>query len=77
MKSTGIVRNLDNLGRITLPAEIRKIYKINDKDSIEIFTNGDMIFLKKHEAVCIFCDSSADLIFLNEKSICAKCVKEL
>ena len=77
MKSTGIVRRIDELGRIVLPAEMRRIFNINEKDAVEIFTKDDTIILKKYDAVCIFCGSSADLKSFREKSICAKCAKDL
>ena len=77
MKSTGIVRRIDELGRIVLPAEMRKIFNINEKDAVEIFTKDDTIILKKWDAVCIFCGSPNDLKTFRDKSICAKCAKEL
>jgi len=77
MKSTGIVRRIDELGRIVLPAEMRRIFNINEKDAVEIFTKDDMIVLKKYDAVCIFCGSSNDLKAFKDKNICGKCAKEL
>lgn len=77
MKSTGIVRRIDELGRITLPAELRKIFNINDKDSIEMFTKDDTIILRKYEASCIFCGSPSELKKFKEKSVCAKCAKTM
>jgi len=77
MKSTGIVRRIDELGRIVLPAEMRRIFNINEKDAVEIFTKDDMIVLKKYDSVCIFCGSSNDLKSFKEKGVCPKCVKDL
>ena len=77
MKSTGIVRKIDELGRIVLPAEMRRIFNINEKDAVEIFTKDDMIVLKKYDSVCIFCGSSNDLKSFKDKAICPKCAKEL
>ena len=77
MKSTGIVRRIDELGRIVLPSEMRRIFNINEKDAVEIFTKDDMIILKKWDAVCIFCGATNDLKLFKEKSICSKCAKEL
>ena len=77
MKSTGIVRRIDELGRIVLPAEMRRIFNINEKDAVEIFTKDDMIVLKKYESVCTFCGSSTDLKTFKDKSICPKCAKDL
>ena len=56
MKSTGIVRKLDELGRIVIPKEIRNKLNIEQKDSIEIYTDGNSIVLKKFESNCIFCN---------------------
>ena len=81
MKSTGVVRRIDELGRIVLPAEMRRIFNINEKDAVEIFTKDDMIVLKKYGAACIFCGSSAtaanDLKEFRDKSVCYKCAKDL
>ena len=77
MKSTGIVRRIDELGRIVLPAEMRRIFNINEKDAVEIFTKDDMIVLKKYDSVCIFCGSSNDLKSFKDKGVCPKCAKEL
>ena len=77
MKSTGVVRKVDELGRIVLPKELRTILSINEKDSIEIFTDDDKIVLKKYHPACIFCGSSDDVKQIHGKNVCAKCVKEL
>ena len=77
MKATGIVRNLDELGRIVIPKEIRKKLKIEQKDPIEIFIDGNSIVLKKFEENCIFCNGTKDLISFNEKLICKNCLDKL
>ena len=77
MKSTGIVRRIDELGRIVLPAEMRRVFNINEKDAVEIFTKDDMIVLKKWDSACIFCGSSNDLKVFKDKNICSKCAKDL
>ena len=77
MKSTGIVRKLDELGRIVIPKEIRKKLEIGQKDSIEIFIDGRSIVLKKFESGCIFCSNSKDLILFKDKLICKNCVKNI
>ena len=58
MKSTGIVRKVDELGRIVLPIELRRTLNIDIKDSIEIYVENDSIVLKKFEPTCIFCGSN-------------------
>ena len=59
-KSTGIIRKVDELGRVVLPKELRDKFKINEKDSLEIYTEGNEIILKKYENSCVFCDQSID-----------------
>ena len=77
MKSTGIVRKVDELGRIVLPIELRRTLNIDIKDSIEIYVENDSIILKKYEPTCIFCGSNNDLTVFNEKNICKKCIEKL
>lgn len=77
MKSTGIVRPVDKLGRIVLPIELRRIMNIDCKDSIEIFVDGDYIVLKKYQPSCIFCDSMEGITNFKGKNVCAQCLKEL
>ena len=62
MKSTRIVRKVDELGRIVLPIELRRTLDIAEKDALEIYVDGSTIVLKKYRPSCIFCDSSRDLI---------------
>lgn len=77
MKSIGIVRQLDELGRIVLPMELRKTFDIQKRDSLEIYVSGDSIVLKKYNPSCIFCASSTDVISFKDKTICKKCIGEL
>jgi len=77
MKSTGITRPVDELGRIVLPIELRRIYGINIKDPIEIYTEDDKIILKKFQRKCIFCGSPDDIILFKDKAICPSCVEKL
>lgn len=77
MKSTGITRPVDALGRIVIPMEIREAFDIKTKDSIEIFVQGDKIILKKHVESCLFCTSSEDLVNFEEKKICKACLSKL
>ena len=77
MKSTGIVRKVDELGRIVLPIELRRTLDIEIKDSIEIYVENDSIILKKYEPTCIFCSSSKELAIFNDKNICEKCLEKL
>lgn len=77
MKSTGIVRKVDELGRIVLPIELRRTLDIAEKDSLEIYVDGSTIVLKKHQPSCIFCDSLKEVTTHHGKNICAKCIQDL
>ena len=77
MKSTGIVRHIDELGRIVVPKEIRKKLGIANTDPVEIFTEGDRIILTKYSPVCHFCGQSENLTQFKEKNICAECIGQL
>lgn len=74
LKSTGIVRKLDELGRVVLPIDLRRKLDICDRDSLEIFTDGDMIVLKKYQPSCVFCANAGDLTVYNGKNICKECM---
>lgn len=77
MKTTGIIRRLDELGRVVIPMEIRKKLEIEQKDPVEIYLDGNSIVLKKHEIGCIFCNNSKDLNHFQDKFICKKCLNKL
>lgn len=77
MKSTGIVRKVDELGRIVLPIELRRTLDIAVKDALEIYVDEGTIILKKYEPSCIFCGNSKDVISFKGKNICPKCLEEL
>ena len=77
MKSTGVVRKVDELGRIVLPSEIRKILDINPKDAVEFFMDGDKIVIQKYQPSCIFCQTTDRVIFFKGKLICAECIEHL
>lgn len=77
MKSTGIVRKVDELGRIVLPIELRRTLGIEEKDRIEIFVDGESIILRKYQPACIFCDNARDIINYKGKNICPECIKAM
>ena len=77
MKSTGIVRRVDELGRIVLPIELRRTLGIDVKDALEIFVDGNQIVLNKYEPASIFCNSANDIVNFKGKNICRQCLKEL
>ena len=77
MKSTGIVRKVDELGRIVLPIELRRNLGIAEKDSLEIYVEGSSIILRKYQPSCIFCDNADDIVVFKGKNICTECLKEI
>lgn len=77
MKSTGITRKIDELGRIVLPIELRRSLEIGEKDAVEIYVEDDSIILKKFRTSCIFCGSEENIIDFKGKSVCADCIAQL
>lgn len=77
MKSTGIVRKVDELGRVVIPIELRRTLNIGEKDALEIFTEGDTIILSKYEPSCVFCGQAKDVRNLKGKNVCPKCISEI
>ena len=77
MKSTGIIRRVDELGRVVIPIEIRNQFNIVEKDPIEIYVEGSSIILKKFEPNCIFCGNTKNLLNYNDKLICKNCSKKI
>jgi len=77
MKSTGIVRKIDELGRIVLPIEIRNNMDIKNRDAVEIFVDEDRIILKKYEPACIFCGNADNVTYFKGKLVCRECAATL
>ena len=77
MKSTGVVRRIDELGRIVLPKEIRRTLGIDEKDPLEIYVEEDRIILTKFSEMCTFCGQVKDLKKYKGKCVCLKCAKSL
>jgi len=77
MKATGIVRRVDDLGRIVLPIELRRTLDIELKDPMEIYVDGRSIILKKHEPTCIFCGNAKNVKQFKGKNVCDHCLKEM
>lgn len=74
MKATGIVRKVDELGRVVLPIELRRTFEINEKDSLEIFMENDQVILSKYKPGCIFCGSTGELTNFKRKNLCKECL---
>ena len=77
MKSTGIVRRVDELALIVLPIELRRTQKIWEKETLEIYVDRSNIMIKKYQPACIFCDSAKDITLFKGKNICGSCLREL
>lgn len=77
MKSTGIVRKVDELGRIVLPIELRRTLDIAERDSLEIYVEAGQIILKKYQPSCVFCEEAANITNFKGKNICSGCVDTL
>ena len=77
MKSTGIVRKVDSLGRVVLPIELRRTLDVSERDALEIFVEGSNVVLKKYEPTCIFCGNGNNIKQFKGKNVCDKCKKEM
>lgn len=73
MKSTGIVRKVDELGRVVIPIELRRTLGIDEKDALEIYVDAEKIILKKYEPACVFCGNASDVQHYRSKLVCREC----
>jgi len=77
MKATGMIRSLDQLGRIVIPIELRRVLDIEIGDGLEFYSDEDTIVLKKYEPACIFCNNAKDIKVYRGKNVCGECYSEL
>ena len=77
MKDTFVTRPLDRNGRVVIPMEIRRQFKIHTNDLLSISIEGRRIVIEKHEPGCIFCGSSENTVYFHEKTLCEHCIKSL
>lgn len=77
MKSTGIVRKVDELGRVVIPIELRRTLNINEKDPLEIFVEGDTIILRNYKPLCYICGEGRNLKEFKDKRVCVECIDKL
>lgn len=77
MKSTGMVRPLDNLGRVVLPIELRRSLQLEPKDPVEIFVDGEAVILKKYEPGCAFCGGMDGLVVCEGRNVCRACAAKI
>ncbi|MEW5761814.1 MAG: AbrB/MazE/SpoVT family DNA-binding domain-containing protein [Bacillota bacterium] len=73
MKSTGVVRKVDELGRVVIPIELRRTLGIQEKDPLEIYVDNEKIILKKYEPACVFCGNASDVQHFRGKLVCREC----
>ena len=77
MKATGVVRRVDELGRVVLPCELRRVLAINDRDPLEVFVDGEKIILKKYEPACTFTGSTDDLLIFHGRKVSKQAISEM
>lgn len=77
MHTAGIIRKVDNLGRVVLPGSFRKSLAIGEQDLVEIFIEGDRMILQKFQPACVFCGSAEGLICFQEKNVCRSCIERI
>ena len=77
MKSTGIVRKVDELGRVVIPIELRRTLGIEEKDALEIYVDNEKIILRKYEPACVFCGNAADVHVFKGKQVCKDCANAM
>ena len=77
MKSTGVVRKIDELGRIVIPIELRRTMDLEEKDALEIYVDNEKIILRKYEPACLFCGNAENVINYKGKNLCRHCLTEL
>jgi transcriptional pleiotropic regulator of transition state genes len=77
MKSTGIVRKVDELGRVVIPIELRRTLDIEEKDALEIYVDSDRIVLRKYEPACVFCGNADGVTNFKNKNVCKECLASM
>ena len=77
MNPTGIVRKVDDLGRIVLPIELRRTLDIAERDELEIYLDDDKVVMRKYEPSCVFCSSTRNLVEYRGKNVCTECIRSM
>lgn len=77
MKALGIVRKVDELGRFSIPSELRKIRGMSAKEPLEISVRDGNLVLKKYEPTCYFCDGTENIFWYKNKPVCRECIDNL
>lgn len=77
IKSTGIVRKLDDLGRLVLPKELRRTMGLGEGDYLEIYTEGETVLLRRYTPLCVFCGTGGQMMVHHGKQVCQNCRSHL
>lgn len=77
MRAMGIIRRLDELGRVVIPVEMRRMLDLTDRDIVEITVEGDRLVLQKHMPRCVFCSRGEMLVEYHNRRVCTACMREL
>ena len=77
MKAPGIVRKVDELGRVVIPIELRRTLCIEEKDALEIYVDSDRIILRKYEPACVFCGNANEVTNFKNKNVCKECLASM
>jgi transcriptional pleiotropic regulator of transition state genes len=77
MKSTGVVRKIDELGRIVLPSELRRVFGIHEGDELEISVDGERVILQKRQDQCLFCGADQPELDFKDRKVCQVCATDV
>ena len=77
MLNTGVVRRIDNLGRIMIPKELRNTFGLDAGQAVQIFTEGDKVIFKKYQFSCVFCGEASGNSMFKGKNVCEQCLHEM
>ncbi|MBR5135178.1 MAG: AbrB/MazE/SpoVT family DNA-binding domain-containing protein [Clostridia bacterium] len=77
MKPVGIVRQIDALGRIVIPKELRRTLDISEGDSLELFIEDNTVILRKYQPACMICGSAKSIVTYKGRNFCPDCVREI
>lgn len=77
MRKTGMSRRVDDLGRIVIPAEMRRTFGIKEGNTLDISVDENSIIFTKREEACVFCGSSQDLKEFKGRMVCLTCIGDL
>lgn len=77
MKPVGIVRQIDGLGRVVIPKELRRILDVSEGDSFELFIEDNTIIMRKYQPACIICGNAKNIVTFKGRNFCPECIKEM